>query len=360
MFQNRPAPRKTVTSLLSASFTAAALLAVTTTLTRSETASQLPFGPGVTKLEVQDNRDDRQLGGDLWYPTRTPNIFQRSDKSKVWKMANADPEGAPAAGPFPLLVISHGMYGNTFNQAWLASDMARRGYIVAMVNHPGTSTFKRDADQARELWERPVDLSRLISYLVGTSPFKSRIDADRIYAAGHSLGGFTTMLLAGAQFDTAQYRSVCADDATPVACSVLKGWSIAETQRDQQEMETRRKDERVAKFISLDLGGTPVLSRDSLAAIDKPVLVLGSGRADMLDQTIESRALSSALPKNLHRHVELKDAGHFDFMGVCKPSGFDILKEHEPGDEMACIKGGAEREKQHRRIVQEIVNFLEQ
>ncbi|WP_298814386.1 prolyl oligopeptidase family serine peptidase [uncultured Roseibium sp.] len=360
MLQPKPDPRKTVKSLLSSAFAAVALLVTTPALSQSETASQLPFGPGVTKLVVQDNRVDRKLEGDLWYPTGTPGIFQRADKSKVWQMADADPEGEPAEGTFPLLVISHGMYGNTFNQAWLASEMARRGYIVALVNHPGTSTFKRDADQARELWERPVDLSRLISYLVGTSPYKTHIDPERIYAAGHSLGGFTTMLLAGAQFDTDRYRSVCTDDATPVACSVLKGWSVAETQRDQEEMETRREDERISKFISLDLGGTPVFSRSSLAAIDKPVLVLGSGRADMLDQTIESRALSSALPENSHRHVELEDAGHFDFMGVCKSAGFAILKEHEPGDEMVCINGGAEREEQHRRIVREIVHFLEQ
>jgi predicted dienelactone hydrolase len=316
------------------------------------------YGPGVVELTVTDSRIDRPLSGEIWFPTRTPDKMSRANKSQVWQMALADRGGEPADGPFPLLVVSHGMYGNTFNQAWLGSELARRGYVVAMINHPGTSTFLRDPDQARELWERPVDLSRLISYLVEDSDYRELIDLDRIYTAGHSLGGFTVMLLAGAEFDAARYKSVCTGDDLPVACGVLADWSIAETEADQQEMESSRKDLRVSKVISLDLGGTPVFSRESLKAMEIPVLVLGSGRADMLNQLVESRALASALPTDKVRYIELKDAGHFDFMGLCKPEGFSILKEHEPGDEIVCVKGSAERRVQHQRILQEILDFF--
>ncbi|PLX43864.1 MAG: hypothetical protein C0605_03535, partial [Hyphomicrobiales bacterium] len=104
----------------------------------------------------------------------------------------------------------------------------------------------------------------------------------------------------------------------------------------------------------------PVFSRQSLAAIDIPVLVLGSGRADMLDQSLESLALAAAMPPKLVRHLELDDAGHFDFMGVCKPEGYAILKKNLPGDEIVCVKGGDEREAQHRRIIAEILSFLEE
>jgi len=326
--------------------------------TGAQADTALPFGPGVTKFTIEDARKDRPLEGDIWYPTATPDVLAIADKSKVWQMAPADPDGEPAEGVFPLLVVSHGMYGNTFNQAWLGSELARRGFIVAMVNHPGTSTFLRDPEQARRLWDRPVDLSRLINFLTEESVYKDRIDREKIYAAGHSLGGFTVMLLAGAEFEPDRYERLCSGAELPVACQVLTGWSIAKTDGDRIEMARSRKDPRLNKVISLDLGGMPVFSRDSLGAIDFPVLVLGSGRADMLNQAIESRALAAALPADLVRHVELGDAGHFDFMGVCKPEGFAILKEHEPGDEIVCIKGHAERIEQHRRIVAEILAFL--
>ncbi len=318
----------------------------------------LPFGPGVTEITVDDERSDRPLAGDLWYPTTTPDRMSRANKSKVWEMAPADPEGVAAQGPFPLIVVSHGMYGNTRNQAWLASELSRRGYLVAMVNHPGTSSFLRDEDQARELWDRPVDLSRLITYLVKSSAFRDKIDTDRIYAVGHSLGGYTVMLTAGATFDNATYRAACADGTDQLACQVLEGWSIAETEEDRQQMEVSRRDPRISKVISLDLGGTQVFSPVSLAAIDVPVLILGSERADMLDQDVESRALAASLPEEQVQHIELEDAGHFDFMAVCKPDGYAILRKFEPGDEMVCVKGTTEREHQHQRIVQEVLDFL--
>ncbi|WP_299471450.1 alpha/beta fold hydrolase [uncultured Roseibium sp.] len=322
--------------------------------------TQLAYGPGVADINVSDKRTDRPLSGDIWFPSNTPGKHSRTDKSKVWQMAPADRDAIMAEGQFPLLVVSHGMYGNTFNQAWLASELARRGYIVAMINHPGTSTFLRDPAQARELWDRPVDISRLISHLLQDESFGPRIDRNRIFAAGHSLGGFTVMFLAGAEFDNTRYQSVCGSEPTLVVCEVLKGWSVAETEADRMEMAASRKDERVRKVISLDLGGTPVFSRKSLQQIETPILVLGSGRADMLDQDVESRALAAALPAEFVEHKEFEDAGHFDFMGVCKPEGFAILKEHEPGDEIVCIKGNTERVAQHQRILTEILTFLTQ
>lgn len=325
---------------------------------QAEDQTALPYGPGVISITVEDDRQDRPLSGDLWYPTSTPEVFSRADKSKVWQMAPADPDGRPAEGRFPLLVISHGMYGNTHNQAWLASELSRRGYMVALINHPGTSTFLRDPDQAREMWDRPVDLSRLITFLLKDEATLTRIDPDRIYAAGHSLGGYTVMVVAGATFDPARQQTNCSGDNQPASCKAFAGWSVAETAADKQLMSVSRKDSRIRKVISLDLGGTPLLSTDSLQAVDIPVLVLGAERADMVNQAIESHALAASLPANMVHHVELEDAGHFDFMGVCKPEALDLLSEEEPGDEIVCVKGIVEREAQHKRILAEILDFL--
>ncbi|QDG78027.1 alpha/beta fold hydrolase [Labrenzia sp. PHM005] len=318
------------------------------------------FGPGVQELVIDDSRTDRPLSGHIWYPTPTPERSPQADKSRVWQMAPADPGAPMVDARFPLLIVSHGMYGNTFNQAWLGSALARRGYIVAMVNHPGTSSFLRDPDHARQLWERPKDLTRLISFLTGNSDWSDRIDPKRIYAAGHSLGGFTVMLAGGVRFDTTLYDEGCFGDVRiPVVCDILRGWSVAETPADRRAMSQILRDSRLQKIISLDLGGTPVLSRSSLSSVAIPVLVLGAGRADMLDQDLESRALAKALPTELVQHIELESAGHFDFMGVCKPEGYAILKEHEPGDEIVCLKGTDKREAQHRLILNEILSFLE-
>lgn len=317
------------------------------------------FGPGVQEITVQDGREDRPLSGHIWYPTPTPEHAPKSDRSQVWEMTPADPGAEIADGTYPLLVVSHGMFGNTFNQAWLGSELARRGYVVAMVNHPGTSSFLRDPVQAQQLWERPKDLTRLITYLTEHSTWQDYIDQSRISAAGHSLGGFTVLLAGGARFDGDLYDAGCfGDTRLPVVCDIFRGWSVAETPADRTAMTQSLKDPRIGKIISLDLGGTPLLSKKSLAEIDIPVFVLGSGRADLLDQDLESRALANALLKELVQHIELEDAGHFDFIGVCKPGGRQILAQEEPGEEILCIQGGPERKVQHQRILEEITAFL--
>lgn len=340
--------------------TAAALFAIAgpATSQSSEPTASLPYGPGVQELTVSDDRTDRPLSGHVWYPTSTPDQMTQAEDGRVWKKALADPKGVQARGPFPLIVVSHGTYGNTFNQAWLGSALSRRGYVVAMVNHPGTSTWLKDMDHARQLWDRPVDMSRLISHLLSDRDFGPLIDNERIFAAGHSLGGITAMQLAGADFSSKRFHEICQEAPELIECTVLGQWSVAITETDRKQMDQTRHDERIKKVISLDLGGTQLLSPVSLSKIDIPVLVLGAGRGVLLNQDRESRALVAALPKEQTHHVELDDGGHFDFMGLCSPGGYAFLKENEPGDEMVCVKGGEARAAQHTRIVDEIENFL--
>ena len=45
-----------------------------------------------------------------------------------------------ADGKFPLVVLSHGLGGNQYNISWLATALVTHGYIVAGVNHPGTTS----------------------------------------------------------------------------------------------------------------------------------------------------------------------------------------------------------------------------
>lgn len=74
---------------------------------------------------------------------------------------------------------------------WLATELAQQGYIVAAPDHPGTTTFNKDADQAAKLWGRPHDLSRVIDVLTTDPKLVGKVDIRRIAAIRHSLGGWT-------------------------------------------------------------------------------------------------------------------------------------------------------------------------
>ncbi|WP_293445192.1 hypothetical protein [Planktotalea sp.] len=54
-------------------------------------------------------------------------------------------EGAtPRDSTFPLIVLSHGSGERMMQMAWLATELAEQGYIVAGINHHGTTSADSD------------------------------------------------------------------------------------------------------------------------------------------------------------------------------------------------------------------------
>lgn len=317
------------------------------------------FTPAVAEYEAAHPGESRALAGHVWYPSQATGDEDLLQGSAVWRDITGHLDARIAPGRFPVVLISHGMYGNSLNQAWLAKRLAAEGIISVMPNHPGTTSFGRDPDQARQLWLRATDLSVSLDTLMDDPRFADHMDPTRVAAAGHSLGGYTVMAAAGARHDVAHFAASCAGAETRPDCAALAMWKVGVDPDDLEVLQSDRADRRIRTVIPMDLGGTQTFDPASLAAVDIAVLVLGSGRQDMLDQTVESRALVKQLPDDLVTHVELEDAGHFDFMGVCVPEGYDILKREEPGDEIVCVKGEADRIAQHDRIFEQIMTHLQ-
>ncbi len=311
---------------------------------------------GLSELTVKDERTDRPLSGFVWYPTDAREGATRQHGNAVWRGIEAAVDAPPAEGSYPLVVLSHGMYGNAMNQSWLADALVDAGYIVAAVHHPGTSTWMRDPDHARALWDRPGDISRLIDHMLSDSAAGVEIDADRIYMAGHSLGGFTAVALAGGRYDDAKMDAFC--EATPeeLVCGIFDRWQVAKTPEDAAAMEADLSDPRIKAFGVFDLGGTQTFSAVSLATLKRPMLVMGAP-VDIagLDLDVESRALVAQMPETVVTYMEPDTLSHFDFLGVCNPGAVEILAEEEPGDEIICVAGDLEREQDQAMIIEAVV-----
>lgn len=324
-------------------------------------AQAQPYQSGMLDLKISDPDGQRNLEGFLWYPTNVTDPLTYDFESEVWVGTKVAKDASPAAGRFPFVVLSHGMYGNAYNQAWLASALAKRGFVVAAISHPGTSTWSRDPDLARQLWERPKDVSRVINYATTSAEFSSTIDPEEIFMAGHSLGGFTAVALAGGRYDTDGLKQFC--DKTPgeLVCGILADWKIAQTPQDRLAMEADLSEPRIKAFAVLDLGGTQSFSRASLSEIGRPMLVFGAPITNSgLTLDIESRALINALPKEKTKYIEPETFAHFDFLGRCKPGGFELLAKEEPGDEIICMDGGEKRAPKHELIIDAMISFFSQ
>ncbi|MBU2982941.1 alpha/beta fold hydrolase [Lentibacter algarum] len=314
---------------------------------------------GIQQLEVKDASVSRPLSGFVWYPTEAKGASVMANGNPVFQAIPVQPDAEVQGGKHPLVVFSHGMYGNVRNQAWLASALTQKGYIVAAVDHPGTSSFSRDADQARELWQRPKDISRLIDHLLADESFAAHVDTSRIFMAGHSLGGFTAVALAGGRFSPEKVDAMCAAGEDDLICGILDGWNIAKTQDDRAAMAADLSDDRIKAFAVFDLGATQVFSPESLAAINAPLQIWGAPEDIAgMNLDLESRALKAALSEGVSEYHEPEGMAHFDFLGECTAKGLMILKEEEPEDAFICIDGTEPRRALHQMIAEKTEGFF--
>ncbi|WP_421697737.1 alpha/beta hydrolase family protein [Ancylobacter sp.] len=303
---------------------------------------------------------ERPLEAAVWYPTSAsgPETLIGDNAALVGESVIVD--AAPAAGRHRLVVLSHGFGGNLGNQAWLAVTLARHGYVVAAVNHPGTTSRNLRPDTGARLWERPRDLSRLIDRITRDPAFGA--DADKVGVIGHSLGGWTAMALAGAHFDPVRFAADCEVHAQLAACEIFGRLDAGSTAEARALLAGDLADRRVGAAVALDLGLARGFTPESLAALKVPVLVMSAGEGDaQVPAALESRYLAAHLPFGLGRYIALEGATHFTFLPLCKPGAVALLEAEKQGDGPVCQNGTAAegRAALHAQVADAVLHFLD-
>jgi predicted dienelactone hydrolase len=120
---------------------------------------------------------------------------------------------APSQGARPLIVFSHGLHGCATQSRFLMKALAGAGYFVIAPNHRDATcgggqsswgdkppiSFKEAAKWSDSTYrDRGDDIRRLVEAIAKDERFRSRVDATQLGLAGHSLGGYTVLALAGA------------------------------------------------------------------------------------------------------------------------------------------------------------------
>ena len=333
------------------------ILALTLGITAGH-ASAETFTPAMRSILIEDAV--RPMEAILWYPTAHGAPMQQVHRNGVWVGVEVANDAQPMAGAHPLVILSHGMYGNARNQNWLAVELVKAGYIVASLNHPGTSTRARDPDDARQIWERAKDVTRAIDSLLENADLSPNIDPARIFMAGHSLGGMTGAQLAGARYDPAQIDATCAADPGALICEIIELWQLGKTPADRAAIAQDLHEPRIKGFALLDPGASQVFSAQSLGAIRAPVLVIGAPKdaPGALDLNVEARALIAQLAPGNATYIEPESLSHFDFLGLCTERAIPILESETPGDGMVCVDGTNERVADHAIIAKAVIDFF--
>jgi predicted dienelactone hydrolase len=232
----------------------------------------------------------------LWYPaaasaTEAPVVLGAPDQPVF--IAGRVARDAPwAEGPRrPVIVASHGFGGAARQLTWLGSALARAGYVVVAVDHPGTNGIDGiTAEGTYAAWERAGDLAAALDIAARDPVVGPRLDLQRVGAIGFSLGGWTAALLAGARTDFDAFDRFFASPARDSICEPQREYPTDFTRRHatlaqpaMREIAAREhadhRDPRVRAAFLIAPALAQALDRASLASIRVPVGVL-VGAAD--------------------------------------------------------------------------------
>lgn len=341
----RSGPRNDL-KMLKISLSAIALIALTS-IAKADSVGFRTIGIG--------GETPRPMNVALWYPSTEAGPETIVGETPAFVGTKVLRNAQPSEGAHPLVVLSHGYGGTWRNLSWLAEELAKDGYAVAAPDHPGTTHFNRDPQQAAMLWERPRDLSRVIDALAGDPALAGAIDPGRIAAIGHSLGGWSVTALAGARFDPDLFAQECASGPRSRACA-LDDLNLTAPALGQD-----MHDPRIRAFVSLDLGMARGFTPESVAGITVPALLIGAG-IDIGDLPAEQETgwLARYLPSETTETVILPDAMHFSFLQLCKPGAEALIEAEDPGDGIVC-RDGKERGRAaiHAEVLGRVTAFLD-
>ena len=307
---------------------------------------------GFRDTKFSDTTRERTVPVAIWYPTE--------DKDAPFTYSGVFPgraarDGAIAPGRYPLALISHGTGGNRFNQFHIAEFLARNGYFVASIEHPGDRTFDTgDFGTAKNLYNRPRDISFVIDMLLADDALAPHVDAQRIVAIGHSAGGFTAIVAAGGRPKLEVLLEYCYQyPGDSLTCPKDAG---EDRGRDPLHVEfisggVSLKDPRLRAMVVSAPAIGPLFDASGLSDVTIPVLVFWAGQDGILNGPANTQFYLDGLSNATDR--PMPSIGHFTFLSICS----DMLRSVAP---QICVDPeGVDRASVHRTIETETLDFLE-
>lgn len=306
------------------------------------TAGNFPVGIDVLDLGTLATGRPEKIN--LWYP--------RGDCSGD-EARRCLGEGAVTG---KVVVFSHGAMGSAEEYSWLGEALAAAGYIVVGVNHYGESRIygdpTRDPRNSAFTWQRPQDISALLDRLDSDNPFQKPVDWNHVVAIGHSEGGQTVALLAGARYSLRELAAYCRSSAAG-------GDRSCEYGRDRERapeafialFDGDYQDARIKKIILLDPAMGAALRQDSLAGIALPSLIVGARNDDFLPWEAQGRRYADGIPGS-RRFLLQGQEGHFVFLDSCQYA-VEVM-----GVPLCRDRPGVDREAVHRELASRLIAFL--
>jgi len=289
---------------------------------------------GIRDVVIPADKNGPRILAQLWTPCATPASEIVVD-SEIWPVAiHGVKDCAIPQKNLPLVVISHGLFGDRFSHHDTAEFLADAGFAVVSLNHTQDSVLSYNDKSVSDIspfLTRPVDIKRVMDWLMFHPPAGLDIDQNRIGFFGFSRGGYTGLVLAGAAPDFHHPAFPCLEKIP--LCREMSDNDIP--------AHPAGYEPRIKAFVLAD----PLsffADKSTLEAVKAPIQLWSSalGGQGVTPQNVA--AISQGLPARPEFH-QVPNSAHMSFIFPCTsafaktnppsvctdPPGFDRTEFHK-------------------------------
>ena len=248
---------------------------------------QRKFSAGYRLIELFDKTYGVSFPMVVLYPTDTPEKAEKVETLELEIASNA----AFRDGRYPLVVFSHGSGGSPLFYRSLVLYLARNGFIVGMPEHPFDNLHDTSlAGTEENLVNRPRHIQTAIDWFFNNE-FSSFLQYDALAIMGHSIGGYTALVVAGG----------------------IPASQPSETTAPRQlDVES---DPRVRALVLLAPATVWFGAREALSKVNVPILMVMGDKDTYTPYRYHARLVLDGVPDKMKvRCGIVKNIGHFSFM----------------------------------------------
>lgn len=304
---------------------------------------------GTQEISFTLPNSDREIITEIYYPI-DEKINSKTIEHGIWHR-KFYVKNAPLSNKsltYPLVIFSHGWQGDRFGNSWIAESLVKEGYIVAMIEHTHNTSYEHsDLFLYTSMWQRPLDVSEFLTYLLNDKTWGKVINQEKIVAGGFSLGGLTSLWLSGIKADKDLFKN-----AMDHKYSRWNDWPEYAKEKankvDWSYAQNLYYDKRIKAIFSIapDLGEG--FDKNGLKQSKIPSLII-VGTKDFITPA-KVNAEFYAKNMNNSKVIIINDAEHFDFMNNCSKLGKKITPH--------LCNSNLNRNKLQKQVSKQIVDFL--
>ena len=306
----------------------------------------------VKKVFSEDRKKNIEIY--YWYPTKKTNSDFLYGHNKIFEGTKTNLNAKIIKGKFPIILLAHGgIRSSPYHSTWIASSLAKLGFIVAVPQIPKANELKANL-ATNELWLRPSDLSLSLSDLEKNSILKNSIDTNRVYGVGFFLGGTSMLSLAGANFDLDLYKTSCDNKGINIDCEWFKKNKVDLKNTEDRKLTTSMINKRIKSIVVINPELTKTLTTNSIKNLSIPVGILDI-RAN--NHKYPELDLADSIKNNPNIKIsKIADSNIFSAFSICTKKGKIIFKDEQ--ENICKDSEKSKREDIHKSIINKIVYFL--